>query len=89
MFVKGYHTYKDIWTPEVGESPIAQIEPNNPVDKQAVCIRKFMRCLKKGASSRFARTIFFLLKGDPYSKVKTITFWCRCHLGGDEGLQVP
>ena len=74
MFVKGYHTYKDIWASEVGESPIAQIEPNNPVDKQAVCIRKFMRCLKKGASSRL---------------VKTITFWCRCHLGGDEGLQVP
>ena len=40
MYVKGHHTYKDIWTPEIGESLDAQIEPNNPVDKYAACIQK-------------------------------------------------
>ena len=32
-YAKGQHVYKDIWTPEIGESLNAQIEPNNPVDK--------------------------------------------------------
>ena len=52
-YVKGHHTYKDIWTPEIGESLDAQIETNNPVDKYAVCKRKSGKVvgdLKKGAT---------------------------------------
>ena len=29
--------------------------------------------LKKGATDRFVEIIFFFVKGDPYSKTKTIT----------------
>ena len=80
--------------PEIGEydPPDAQIEPNNPADKYNVCIRKSEKVawqLKKGATGRFAKAIFFFLKGDPYSKAKTITSRCRCDLGDREGLQVP
>ena len=40
-YVKGHHADKDIWTPEIDESLETQIEPNIPVDKYAVCIRKY------------------------------------------------
>ena len=62
MYVKGYHIYKHIWTPEIGESLDAQIEPNNPADKYAVCIRKSGKVvghLKKGGTGRFGKTIIF------------------------------
>ena len=39
-YVKGHDLYKDTWTPEIGESLDAQVEPNSPVDKYAMCIRK-------------------------------------------------
>ena len=58
-YVKSHHVYKDIWTPEIGESLDAQIEPNKPVDKYAVSVRKVVGHLKKGATSRFAKTVFF------------------------------
>ena len=69
-----------------------QLEPNNPVDKYAVCIRKsgnVVGHLKKGITGRFAKTIFYFLKSDPYSKARTITLGPRCNLGDGEGLQVP
>ena len=90
--MKGHHAYKDTWTLEIGESHNAQIETNNPVDKYAVCIRKFGKVvghLKKGENGKFAKAIFFFLRGDPYSKAKTITSERRCNLGDGEGLQVP
>ena len=68
------------------------MEPKNTVDKYAVCIQKsgkFVGHLKKGTTGRFAKTISFFLKGDLYSKVKTITYGRRCNLGHGEGLQVP
>ena len=75
-YVKGHHEYKDIGTPEIGESLDGQIEPNNPAEKYVVCIRKSGKVvghLKKGATDRFVEIIFFFVKGDPYSKTKTIT----------------
>ena len=33
--------------------------------------------LKKGATGTFEKTMFFSLKGDPYSKTKTITSGSR------------
>ena len=88
-YFKGHHAHKDIWTPEIGESLDAQIEPNIPVDKYAVCIRKsgkVMGHLKKGAAGKFAKAIFFFLRGDPYSEAKSITSWRRCNLGDGKGL---
>ena len=62
IYVNGHHVYKDTWSPKIGESLDVQIKPNNPVDKYTVCIRKsgkVVRSIKKGATGRFARTIFF------------------------------
>ena len=43
MYIKGHHAYKDIRTLEIGESLNAQIEPNNPVDKFAIFLRKSVK----------------------------------------------
>ena len=75
-YVKGHHLYKDTWTTEIGESLDAQIEPNSPVDKYAMCIRKSGKVvghLKKGETGQFAKPIFFFLNGNPYLKAKIIT----------------
>ena len=87
-YVKGHYVYKNIWTPETGESLDAQIQSNYTGDKYAVCLRQVMRHLKKGATGRFPKTIFFFLKGDPYSKGKTITSARRCNLCDGKGLQI-
>ena len=38
--VKGYHEYKDIWTPKIGKTLSTEREPGNLVDKYAVCVKK-------------------------------------------------
>ena len=45
--------------------------------------------LQKGAIGKFAKTVFFFLRGDPYSKAKTIKSGRRCNLDDGEGLQAP
>ena len=37
-FVKGYHAYKDLWKPFINEELTTAMEPDNVVDKYAVCI---------------------------------------------------
>ena len=67
--IKGHHVYKDIWAPELGEHLEVQCEPENPVDKYAVCLKTsngtIVGHLKKGKSGRFAKTIFYHLRSHP------------------------
>ena len=71
------------------------------MDKYAVCcirksgwhlrFKKFKKVvghLKKGATSKSAKAIYFFWRGDPYSKAKTIISGCRYNLGDGKGLQV-
>ena len=39
-YVKGFHVHKALWTPKVGETIQCEGEPDNPIDKYAVCIKK-------------------------------------------------
>ena len=39
-YVRGYHAYKEIWTPEVGEMLLLRCEPDNIKDKSAVAVMK-------------------------------------------------
>ena len=36
--VRGYHMYKDIWTPVIGEQLLCQREEGNPNDRYAVSV---------------------------------------------------
>ena len=42
-YIKGHHLYKDIWTLEIGEQLKVRTEPDNCVDKFAVCVEKDKR----------------------------------------------
>ena len=65
--INGHHVYKDIWTSELGEHLEVQCKPENPVDKYPVCLKTrngtIVGHLKKGKSGRFAKTIFYYLRG--------------------------
>ena len=40
-FVNGYHEYKNIWTPKIGETLSTECEPGNMVDNYVVCLKKY------------------------------------------------
>ena len=61
-FVKGYHEYKNIWTPKIGEILSTEREPGNLVDKYAVCVKKNNKIvghLQLGKDGKFAKTVFY------------------------------
>ena len=39
-FIRGYHAYKDIWEPFVGETPLLKREPTNVKYRSAVAVMK-------------------------------------------------
>ena len=61
LFVKGYHEYKSIWTPKIGEIVSTEREPGNVMDKYAVCVKKENEIV--GKNGKFAKTVFFLRAG--------------------------
>ena len=84
--VKGYHAYLDDWKPCRGEVLQAIPEPNNAVDKYAVCVLKdgeVVGHLKRGKLGCFAKTIFYFLEADQHSSCSVIIY------GDGEGMQVP
>ena len=90
--IKGYHDYKDIWTPSPNEMLKAVPEPTNVVDKYAVCVligEVIVGHLKKGKTGRFAKTIFYFLRADEKGSCAAIVRGKAVNLGDGEGMQVP
>ena len=90
--VKGYHVYKDIWVPKIGEKCSTEREPDNPEDKCAVCVKKNDRIighLPLGKSGNFDKTIFYFLRTDKYSLCGVAITGKPVNLGDGAGLQVP
>ena len=88
--MKGHHIYKDVWSPVIGEILQVEMEPDKLVHKNAICVRKDGKVvgrLKKRLMGRYAKTIFYFLRRDPFSKC-TAKF-VGPNLGDGEGLQVP
>ena len=59
IYFKDHHIYKEVWTPEVGEKLNVLLEPDNRVDKFAVCVEKDQTVvghLGKGDPGKFAKT---------------------------------
>ena len=59
-FVKGYYAYKDLWKPFTNEELTTAMEPDNVVDKYAVCVKKndvIVRHLPHCNNGRFAKMI--------------------------------
>ena len=60
-YVKGYHVYKTLWNPLTGEFFSCEREPDNPMDKYVVCVKKennIVGHLPLGIFGKFAKKIF-------------------------------
>ena len=91
-YIKGYHVYKSVWTPALEEQVHGEIEPNNPVDKYAVAVKKDEKVvghLPLGENGKFAKTIFYFLRADPYGKCIITVTGKAVNLGDGDGMQVP
>lgn len=91
-FVKGYHVYRQIWTPIISERLTAVQEPTNLVDKYAVCVLKnghVVGHLEKGQTGKFAKTIFYFLRADDESSCVVVIRGKPVNLGSKEGMAVP
>ena len=61
-FVKGYHEYKSICTPKIGEILSTEGEPGNLMNKYAVCVKKeneIVGQLPLGKGGKFTKTVLF------------------------------
>ena len=61
-FVKGYHEYKSIWTPKIGEILSTERESGNLEDKYTVCVKKeneIVGHLPLEIDGKFANTVLF------------------------------
>ena len=92
-YIKGYHVYKDIWTPELHENlNWAVPEPTILVDKYAVCVLRhetIVGHLKLGDNGRFAKTIFYCLRADTRYSCSVVVKGKAVNLGDGDGMQVP
>ena len=90
-FVKGYHEYKSIWTPKIGEILSTEREPGNLVDKYAVCVKKeneIVGHLPLGKDGKFVKTAFYLLRADEYGSCNVLIKGNPVNLGDGDGMQV-
>ena len=91
-YVKGYHVYKTLWNPLMGESLQCEGQSDNPIDKYAVCVKKDKKIvghLPLGKSGKFAKTIFYFLRADELSSCTVVVTGKAVNLGDGEGMQVP
>ena len=75
-FVKGYHANKDLWKPFINEELAIAMEPDNVVDKYAVCVKKNNLIgghIPLGKDRRFAKMIFYFVRADRNAECKVIT----------------
>ena len=78
--------------PDVGEKLNVLMEPDNRVDKFAICLGKDQTVvghLKKGDPGKFTKTIFYFLGSDTYCNCYAEISGKQCNLKDGEGLQVP
>ena len=90
-YVKGYHVYKTLWNPLIGEFLSCEREPDNSMDKYAVCVKKEIKIvghLPLGKSGKFAKIIFYFLRADELSSCKIVATGKLVNLGHGEGMQV-
>ena len=90
-FVKGYHEYKSIWTPKIGEILSTERESGNLVDKYAVCVKKeneIVGHLPLEKDGKFAKTVFYFLRADEYGSCNVLIKGKLVNLGDGDGMQV-
>ena len=90
-FVNGYHEYKNIWTPKIGEILSTEREPGTLVDKYAVYVKKeneIVGHLPFGRNGEFAKTVFYFLRADEYGSCNVLIKGKPVNLGDGDRMQV-
>ena len=95
-YVKGYHEYKSISKPEIGDVLKTKREPENRTDKFAVAVMKekekekdlLFGHLKKGKNGKFAKLFSCFLKNE-CSSCEVIIKGKPVNSGDGGGMQVP
>ena len=90
-FVKGYHEYKSIWTPKIGEILSTERESGNLVDKYAVCVKKeneIVGHLPLEKDEKFAKTVFYFFRADEHGSCNVLIKGKPVNLGDGDGMQV-
>ena len=93
-YVKGYHVYKNIWKPTVNEELETKMEPDNVMDKYAVCVKKntsivvqlVVHLVKTG---NLRKMTFNFLRADQDAECKVVITGEEVNLGDGDGMQVP
>ena len=91
-YVKGYHLYKTLWNRLIGEFLSCEREPDNPIDKSAVCVKKenkILGHLPLGKSGKFAKSLFYFLTADELSSCKKVVTEKPVNLSDGESMLVP
>ena len=91
-FIKGYHVYQEIWSPELLEELNAVPEPSNIVNKYAVSVQRdgeVVGHLMKGKSGRFAKTIFYFLRADKKNNCTVMVTGKAVNRRDGDSMQVP
>ena len=63
-FVRGYHDYLNIWSPQIGEILEVKEEPNNTHDTKAVAVMKDEEVVGHLPKSISGIVFYFLLRED-------------------------
>ena len=91
-YVKGYHVYKNIWKLTVNEELETEMEPDNVMDKCAVCVKKNTSIeghLHLGKNVKFPEMIFYSLRADQDAECKVVITGKEVNLGEGGRMQVP
>ena len=91
-YVERYPVYKTLWNHLTGKILLSAREPENPMDKYTVSVKKenkIVGYLPLGKSGKFVKTIFYFLKTDELSSCKIVVMGKPVNLGDGEGMQVP
>ena len=86
-FIRGYHTYKDIWEPFVGETLLLKREPTDVKDRSAVAVMKETEVVGH-VPCNMSSTLSMFLQQDCNKGFTEVTGNC-VNRGAGYGMEVP
>ena len=86
-FIRGYHAYKDLWTPATGESLLVKREPTNSHDVNAVAVYK-EAVIVGHVPYNLAPSFSHFLKRDMNKAFAEVT-GSKVNRGAGYGLEIP
>ena len=86
-YIRGYHAYKDDWTPFIGEQLTIRRQPENPVDHSAVAVIKDGEVVGH-IPYNISSTVFQFLRRDCNQGFAEVT-GNYVNRGAGYGLEIP